>query len=134
MSVASGERPNAPSGPLERLGGPEALRGGGPDPGFELLLLLLLLEGGGVAFEGGGESAVFEPPDPTACPPDPCIGPLGADAVGPDADCELPSVLGDPPEDGFWLRASAYASDVPGKNAITNRSRTSRSIASALRK
>jgi hypothetical protein len=117
---------------LERLGGPEALCvEGGADPGFELLL-----EGGAVASEaGGGELAVFEPPPgPPDCPPDPCTGPLGAGAAGPDADCELLGVLGDVPDDCFWLRASANALGIAGNRAITKRSRTSRNIASALKK
>jgi len=134
MSVAGGERLNAPAGPLERRGGPEELCAeGGGDPGFELLLLLLLLlEGGDVASAGGGELAVFEPPPggPPACPPDPCTGLLGAGAAGSGAACELPGVVGAPPNDGFWPRAAAYA----GNRAITNRSRTSRNIASALKK
>jgi hypothetical protein len=130
ISVASGERPNVPAGPLAGPDGPDALcvEGGG-DPGFELLLF----EGGAVASEGGGELVVFEPP-PGPWPPDPCTGLLGAGAAGPDADCELLGVLGEPPDDGLWLRASAYALGIPGNSAITNRSRTSRNIASALKK
>jgi len=132
ISVASGGRPNVPAGPLARPDGPDALCvEGGCDPGFELLLLLF--EGGAVASEGGGEPAVFEPP-PGPWPPDPCTGPLGAGAAGPDADCELLGVLGEPPDDGLWLRASAYALGIPGNSAITNRSQTSRNIASALKK
>jgi hypothetical protein len=116
---------------LARPDGPDALCvEGGCDPGFELLLLLF--GGGAVASEGGGELAVFEPP-PGPWPPDSCT-PLGAGAAGPGADCELLGVLGEPPDDGFWLRASAYALGIPGNSAITNRSRTSRNIASALKK
>jgi hypothetical protein len=107
----------------------------GGDPGFELLLLLLF-EGGAVASEGGGGLAVFEPPPgPAACPPEPCTGPLGTGAAGPDADCELLGVEGELPDDGFWPRASAYALGIPDNNsAIANSSRTSRNIASAVKK
>jgi hypothetical protein len=53
---------------------------------------------------------------------------------GTDVDCELPDVLGDDPDDGFWVRASACAPGSPGSSAITNKSRASRSIASVLKK